>query len=108
MFSISEQIDQAYDENLNETFCKNVHQRLGDFKRWRPEIHNVQVGICIVNVRFSTLHYCFWASKHVFSLQTRSTLFREPGCMLARMFASEDYSMQPSCQDETGAYLIDR
>jgi hypothetical protein len=39
---------------------------------------------------------------------TRSTLFREPGCMLARMFANEAFSMMPSCQDETGAYLIDR
>jgi hypothetical protein len=38
----------------------------------------------------------------------RSTLFREPGCMLARMFANEAFSMMPSCQDETGAYLIDR
>ena len=28
--------------------------------------------------------------------------------MLARMFASEEQSMMPSCQDSTGAFLIDR
>jgi hypothetical protein len=28
--------------------------------------------------------------------------------MLARMFANEELNMQPSSQDETGAYLIDR
>ena len=39
----------------------------------------------------------------------RSTLFiREPGCMLARMFASEEQSMRPSCRDADGAFLIDR
>ena len=28
--------------------------------------------------------------------------------MLARMFASEEQDMMPSCQDSTGAYMIDR
>jgi len=37
----------------------------------------------------------------------RSTLYREPTCMLARMFASPD-RIVPGAQDETGAYLIDR
>jgi len=37
----------------------------------------------------------------------RSTLQREPGCMLARMFARPQ-QMQPSVKDSSGAYLIDR
>eukprot|EP00092_Neocalanus_flemingeri_P010129 GFUD01010914.1.p1 GENE.GFUD01010914.1~~GFUD01010914.1.p1 ORF type:complete len:318 (-),score=102.77 GFUD01010914.1:126-1079(-) len=42
-------------------------------------------------------------------LTCRSTLFlKEPGCMLARMFASEEHDMMPSSQDSTGAFLIDR
>jgi len=42
-------------------------------------------------------------------LTCRTTLFlKEPSCMLARMFASEEHRMMPSCQDSTGAYLIDR
>lgn len=42
---------------------------------------------------------------------SRSTLvLKEPGSMLARMFAQDDdgYFMSPSNVDETGAYLIDR
>jgi len=42
-------------------------------------------------------------------LTCKTTLFlKEPNCMLARMFASEEQSMMPSCQDSTGAFLIDR
>ena len=33
---------------------------------------------------------------------------REPSCMLARMFASEENSMMPSTRDDEGAFLIDR
>lgn len=40
---------------------------------------------------------------------SKSTLFiREPGCMLARMFANENCSLLPSVTDSEGAYLIDR
>jgi len=37
----------------------------------------------------------------------RSTLNREPNCMLSRMFADNCY-LKPCEQDESGAYLIDR
>ena len=42
-------------------------------------------------------------------LMLRSTLLiREPGCMLARMFACSDHSMRPGTRDQDGAILIDR
>jgi len=42
-------------------------------------------------------------------MTSKATLFiREPGCMLARMFANEELSMMPSTTDNDGAYLIDR
>eukprot|EP00090_Calanus_glacialis_P000902 TRINITY_DN10648_c0_g1_i1.p1 TRINITY_DN10648_c0_g1~~TRINITY_DN10648_c0_g1_i1.p1 ORF type:complete len:318 (-),score=112.56 TRINITY_DN10648_c0_g1_i1:68-1021(-) len=42
-------------------------------------------------------------------LTCRTTLLlKEPGCMLARMFASQEQSMMPSSQDSTGAFCIDR
>lgn len=42
-------------------------------------------------------------------LTCKSTLcLKEPGSMLARMFASEEHAMKPSYQDSSGAFLIDR
>jgi len=42
-------------------------------------------------------------------LTCRSTLCqKDPGCMLARMFAHEKHSLMPSARDASGAYLIDR
>jgi len=42
-------------------------------------------------------------------LTSRSTICqKEPTCMLARMFAHQEEGVVPSCQDESGAYLLDR
>ena len=64
----------------------------------RPKVHDQQVRYFLV----------YWRHLVIY-VSIRSTLFiREPGCMLARMFASEEQSMRPSCRDADGAFLIDR
>ena len=49
-----------------------------------------------------------YSGEHlVLFIYTRSTLNREPSCMLARMFANPK-SLKPGSTDSSGAFLIDR
>ena len=69
---------------------------MGHSKCWRSEVFDEQVSFQLKGEIFTKILF-------------RSTLFiREPGCMLARMFANENCSLLPSVTDSDGAYLIDR
>lgn len=53
-----------------------------------------------------------WVTLNVggqkFMTSKSTLLIREPGCMLARMFASSEHSMSPGSRDQEGSILIDR
>ena len=85
-------------KNISDINVQERQQRLGHTECGRPNIFDMQVCLKIIKVNNAKM-----------SINFRSTLYqKEPGCMLARMFANEEHNLRPSTKDETGAFLIDR
>ena len=71
-------------------------------------LHKILGDISLCKKIMKTTIIPLYSGEHlVLFIYTRSTLNREPSCMLARMFANPK-SLKPGSTDSSGAFLIDR